>query len=181
MRFISDFRELNKRLRRKPHPILKIQDPLLKLEGFTCATALDLNVGHYCIELTPSSKSLCTITLLFGKYKYQRLPVGLSSGMDIFQEKMLEMFQDLENVQAHTDDLLVASSGSHEDHLLKLSKVLKRLRHAGLKVNAKKSHFCQEQVECLGHLISRKGIQPLPGKIEAIVDIAIPQTRKQSR
>ena len=48
VRFISDFRELNKRDKRKPFPIHKIQDMLLKLEGFKYATSLDLNilVGH---------------------------------------------------------------------------------------------------------------------------------------
>ena len=43
VRFISDFRELNKRIKRKPYPIPRIQDLLLKLEGFTYATSLDLN------------------------------------------------------------------------------------------------------------------------------------------
>ena len=34
LRFISDFRELNKRILRQPYPIPKIQDLLLRLEGF---------------------------------------------------------------------------------------------------------------------------------------------------
>jgi hypothetical protein len=44
VRFISNFWELNKRIRRKPFPIPKIQDMLLKLEGFKCATSLVLAV-----------------------------------------------------------------------------------------------------------------------------------------
>ena len=32
--FISDFRDFNKVIKRKPYPIPKIQDLLLKLEGF---------------------------------------------------------------------------------------------------------------------------------------------------
>ena len=56
VRFISDFRELNQRIRRKPYPIPKIQDLLLKLEGFQYATSLDLNMGYYHIELVPHSK-----------------------------------------------------------------------------------------------------------------------------
>ena len=52
VRFISDFRELNKRIRRKPFPIPKIQDLLIKLEGFQYATSLDLNMGYYHITLT---------------------------------------------------------------------------------------------------------------------------------
>ena len=58
VRFISDFRELNKRIKRKPYPIPKIQDLMLKLEGFQYATLLDLNMGYYHIELDPTSSRL---------------------------------------------------------------------------------------------------------------------------
>ena len=66
VRFISDFRELNKRIKRKPFPIPKIQDLMLKLEGFTYGTSLDLNMGYYHVELSPNSKKLCTIVLPWG-------------------------------------------------------------------------------------------------------------------
>jgi hypothetical protein len=59
--FISDFRQLNLRIRHKPYPIPKIQDLLMKLEGFMYATLLDLNMGYCHIELTPGSKALCTM------------------------------------------------------------------------------------------------------------------------
>ena len=65
VRFISDFRELNRRIKRKPYPIPKIQDLLLKLEGFQYATPLDLNMGYYHIELLPESRQYCTIVLLW--------------------------------------------------------------------------------------------------------------------
>ncbi len=42
---ISDFRELNKRIVKKPYPITKISAMIQELEGFTYATALDLNMG----------------------------------------------------------------------------------------------------------------------------------------
>jgi hypothetical protein len=59
VRFISDFRELNKRIKRKPFPIPKIQDMLLKLEGgFQHTTSLDLNMGYYHIKLSRHSKRL---------------------------------------------------------------------------------------------------------------------------
>ena len=87
VRFISDFRELNKRIKRKPYPIPKIQDLLLKLEGFQYATSLDLNMGYYHIELDPESSRLCTIVLPWGKYEYLKLPMGLCNSPDIFQEK----------------------------------------------------------------------------------------------
>ena len=98
VRFFSDFREIrNKRIQRKPYPIPKIQDLLLKLEGFKFATSLDLNMGYYHdIELSSASKRLCTIVLPFGKFEYQRLPMGLCNSPDsIFQEKMSELMNDL--------------------------------------------------------------------------------------
>ena len=150
VRFISDFRELNKRIRRQPFPIPKIQDMLLKLEGFQYATSLDLNMGYYHIELSPHSKQLCTIVLPWGKYEYQRLPMGLCNSPDIFQEKMSTLMQDLEYVRAYIDDILVITSGSLEDHLDKLRVVLKRLQDAGLRVNVKKSFFAKEELEYLG-------------------------------
>jgi hypothetical protein len=56
VRFISDFWELKKRIRCRPYPIPKIQDMLLKLEGFKYSTSLNLNMGYYHIELSPHSK-----------------------------------------------------------------------------------------------------------------------------
>ena len=98
VRFISDFRKLNKHIKCKPFPIPKIQDLLLKLEGFQHAISLDLYMGYYHIELMPFSKRLCTIVMPWGKYKYQCLPMGLCNSPNIFQEHMFELFSDLEYV-----------------------------------------------------------------------------------
>ena len=107
-------------------------------------------MGYYHIELTPFSKSLCTIVTPWGNYEYQRLPMGLCNSPDIFQERMFELFSDLEYVRAYIDDLLVTSSGSFEEHLERLDKVFSRLSEAGLKVNANKSHFAKSEIEYLG-------------------------------
>ena len=181
VRFISDFRELNKRLKRKPYPLPTIQDLLMKLEGFQYGTSLDLNMGYYHIELHPDSKELCTIVLPWGKYEYQRLPMGLCNSPDIFQERMSNLFSDLENVRAYIDDLLNITSGDYNDHLNKLEIIFQRLQKAGLKVNAKKSFFARSELEYLGYWITREGIQPLPKKVEAIHNIATPTKCKELR
>ena len=164
VRFISDFRELNKRIRRQPYPIPNIQDLLLKLEGFQYATSLDLNMGYYHITLSPFSKRLCTIVTPFGKYEYQRLPMGLSNSPDIFQEKISDLMSGLDFVRAYIDDILIISSSTWDDHLNKLDKVFSRLSDAGLKVNAKKSFFGKPELEYLGFWITREGIRPVAQK-----------------
>ena len=181
VRFISDFRELNKRIRRKPYPIPKIQDMLLQLEGFQYATSLDLNMGYYHIELNPDSKKYCTIVLPFGKFEYQRLPMGLCNSPDIFQEKISDLMDGLEFIRAYIDDILCLTKDTFEDHLEKLELVFDRLQNAGLKVNAVKSFFARGELEYLGYWITREGIQPLPKKVEAILRIAEPKNKKELR
>jgi len=181
VRFISDFRELNKRIKRKPFPIPKIQDLLLKLEGFQYATSLDLNMGYYHIELSPDSKRLCTIVLPWGKYEYQKLPMGLCNSPDIFQEKMSTLMGDLEFVRTYIDDLLITTKSTWNDHLRHLDIVFHRIHEAGLKINAKKSFFGKDELEYLGYWITRQGIQPVSKKVEAIKNIAPPKTQRELR
>ncbi len=76
VRTISDFRELNKRIVRRPYPNPKISTILQKLEGFTYATALDLNMGYYTIRLDLTVSKMCMIIFPWGKYSYKRLPMG---------------------------------------------------------------------------------------------------------
>jgi transposase InsO family protein len=181
VRFISDFRELNKRIKRQPFPIPKIQDLLLKLEGFQYATSLDLNMGYYHIVLSPMSKRLCTIVTPYGKYEYQRLPMGLCNSPDIFQEKISHLMQGLEFVRAYIDDVLLTSSGDWNDHIHKLDQVLNRISRVGLKINALKSFFGKTEIEYLGFWITRTGIRPLIKKVEAMRNIAPPKTKKELR
>ena len=181
VRFVSDFRELNKRIKRMPFPVPNIQDMLLNLEGFQYATALDLNMGYYHVRLDPDSRKLCTIILPWGKYEYQRLPQGICNGPDIFQEKMIELFDGMEFVRAYIDDLLVLTKGDFDDHLEKLEEVLIRVKEAGLKINAPKSFFARGELEYLGYWITREGIKAMPKKIEAIQKIQAPTTKKELR
>jgi hypothetical protein len=61
IRVVSDFRKLNSLLQRHPFQIPKIGDMIRSMEGFTFATALDLNMGYYHIKLDTNAQKLCTI------------------------------------------------------------------------------------------------------------------------
>ncbi|MFM8622685.1 MAG: RNase H-like domain-containing protein, partial [Holophagaceae bacterium] len=181
VRFLSDFRRLNSMLKRKPFPIPKIQDMLQKLEGFRYATALDLNMGYYTIRLNPDAQKLCTIVLPWGKYQYLRLPMGVSGAPDIFQAKMSSLMTGLEFVRVYLDDCLVLNKTSFEDHLKKLELALQRISDAGLRINAEKSYFGRGEIEYLGYWVTRGGIQPLPAKVDAMLKMEEPKTRRQLR
>ncbi len=108
---------------------------LQEIEGFSFATALDLNMGYCTIRLDPDASKICTIIFPWGKYSYKQLPTGIAGYPDIFQGKMLELMESLEYVRAFLDDLLCISKLSLEDHLEKLEEALRQLCNAGLKVN----------------------------------------------
>jgi hypothetical protein len=84
---------------------------------------------------------------------------------------MSELMKSLEYVQAYLDDLPCISKSSLEDHLEKLEEVLRRLCNAGLRVNAKKWTFCTLEIEYLGYILTRDGIEPQSNKVQTILAI----------
>jgi hypothetical protein len=168
---ISDFRELNKRIVRKPHPIPKISTILQEQEGFTYATALDLNMGYYTIRLDPMASKMCTIIFPWRKYSYKRLTMGFGGSAGIFQAQIMDLMASLQFVQAYMDDLLIIMRRILDKHLQKMETVLTRLRDAGLKVYAAISLFCAHEIDYLGYIVTREGIKPQSKKVQAILTL----------
>ena len=81
--------------------------------------------------------------------------MGLCNSPDIFQEKMIELFNGLEYIRTYIDDLLIISNISFDDHIKKLDKVLSKLNQNGFKVSAEKSFFARNELEYLGFRITR--------------------------
>jgi hypothetical protein len=101
------------------------------MEGFTFASALDLNMGYYHIKIDADAQNLFTIAFPWNigkyKYKYKLLPMGIKIVPDVFQNAMSKLVQDMEYVKTYLDDLLILTYVSFKDHLLKLEMVLARL------------------------------------------------------
>jgi hypothetical protein len=77
--------------------------------------------------------------------------------------------------------LTVITRGTLEDHLEKLRDFLRRLRNAGLKVNAAKSFFCSHEIEYLCYILARGGIKLQQKKVQAILAINPPNNVKELR
>jgi len=155
-----------------------IQNLLQTLEGFKFGTSLDLVQGYYQMPLhvDEESKKMCTIVLPFGKFEYQVLPMGICIAGDVFQERMNELFGHLPYVRCYIDDVLIITKGSWEEHCEALNTVFTLMIEHGLKVhvNAMKSFFGKKELEHLGFIVNRKGIKPVPSKVEAIKAILPP-------
>ena len=82
----------------------KINEILLKLEGFQYAASLDLNMGYYHIRLSENISNLCTFIPPQEKYCYKRLTMGVASSSEIFQQNMNYLFRGFEFIRLHIDD-----------------------------------------------------------------------------
>jgi hypothetical protein len=181
VRILTDFRRLNKVLVRKPFPLPKIADLLHGLEGFKYATALDLSMGYYHVPLDEASQKLCSTIFPWAKYKYLRLPMGISNAPDIFQAIMQKLIGHLPFVRVYIDDSLIITVTNYKDHLKHTSQVLQILQDAGFRANLKKCTFACGELDYLGYSLTRQGIQPQPKKVEAIMRLNIPQNQRELR
>jgi putative transposase len=136
-------------------------------------------MGYYHIPLDEYSQRLCTTILPWGKYRYKRLPMGIKNSPDIFQAVINDLLGDLEFVQVYLDDILITSDGTFQDHLQKLAIVIQWLEHTNFHANLHKCFFAQDELEYLGYWLTRRGLQPQPKKVEAILRLTPPKTKRQ--
>ena len=83
--------------------------------------------------------------------------MGVNVSLDVFQEKMANLMEGLELIHTYLDDLLLIYNATFEEHLSQLITVLRRLRRAGVKINAEKSFFFVPEIEYLGYMLTKEG------------------------
>ncbi|KAI5087003.1 hypothetical protein C0J45_24445, partial [Silurus meridionalis] len=65
------------------------------------------------------------------------------------------------------------------EHLLRmcfLKNVFSRIQCAGLRLNPLKCHLARDRVVFLGHVVSRKGLQPDPKNTEKVLNWPVPHS-----
>ena len=85
------------------------------LKEAKCFTALDLCAGSYHLNLDEKSIPKSAVTTVFGKFKFLRLPFGLSQWPDFFIHLIYNLFRlDKSSTQgqssgylAYLDDILI--------------------------------------------------------------------------
>ena len=74
----------------------------------------------------------------YGRYRFKRMPFGISSAPEVFQKKNEAIFWDIDGVEVIFDDIIVAAKDDHEhDEIMRT--FLQRAREANVKFNPAKS------------------------------------------
>ena len=92
--FITDYHRLNQKLVIKPYPLPRLDKNMKQLEGLQYEKVLYLNMGYYTIRLFHASQDMTMIVTELGKFRYNRLPIGMCASEDIFQAKVYELLGD---------------------------------------------------------------------------------------
>ena len=180
VRVCVDLSKLNEFVKRESHPLPAVDTTLGRLAGSTVFTKLDANSGFWQIKLACESRPLTTFVTPWGRFCFNVLPFGISSGSEKFQKTMNQILLGLDGVECNIDDVLVHGKDQHQ-HDERLEAVLKRLLEAGVTLNLDKCVFSTKQVKFLGHVISSNGIEVDQDKVKAIADLPAPTNVQEVR
>ena len=160
-------------------PLPKINELYAKLKGYKVFSSLDLRSGYYHIGLTESAKPKSAFVLSsLGKCQFNRVPFGLAQAPAYFQKLINDILKGCNFAMGYLDDIIIYSR-SEKEHLEHLEEIFTRLKAAGLKLKLEKCCFFKKHIQYLRHLISAKGIQPLPEKLESIAKMPAPKNPKE--
>ena len=180
LRICIDPRPLNTALKRERYQLPVLEDILSELSKARVFSTVDLKSGYWHCVLAPESSVLTTFTTPYGKYRWIRLPFGLSASSEIFEKHLNHALESLPGVLCIADDILVYGTGETDEEATanpdrSLQDLLQRCKDRGIVLNPDKMKLRMSEVIFMGHLLTNKSLKPNPAKVEAIFKMTRPQ------
>ena len=110
MRVCIDPSDLNKAIQRIHYPLPTI-DEVLPLKDAKIFSLVDAKDGFLQVKLSEQSSYLTTFWTPGGKFRWLRMPFGISSSPEEFQRRLQEALEGLEGISTVADDILIVGRG----------------------------------------------------------------------
>lgn len=180
LRWALDFRQLNNVTVQDAYPLARIDVTLQKLSGAKIFSVIDSAGAFHSIPVEKSSRPLTAFLSPFGQFHFCRVPFGVKNGPSAYSRLIDMALSHLPRTfsLAYIDDVILYSK-SLNDHLQHLTEIIKVHAKAGMKIKLKKTKLFQQEVEYLGHLVSKEGIKMVPEYVDRILSWPRPQTGKE--
>jgi len=114
IRICLDPQDLNKAIKRPKYQMPTLEEVLPKLNNTKVFSTLDAKDGFYQIALDEESSKMTTFWTPSGRYRYLRMPFGITSAPEEFESKLQEKLSGLEGVEVLRDDILVVGYGDSQ-------------------------------------------------------------------
>ena len=111
IRVCIDPPDLNPTIKRAHYPLPAIKDVTTTLTDAKVFSVLDATTGFNQVKMDPDSSYLTTFNTPFGRYRWLRMPFGISCAPEEWQRRMHEITEGLPGVEVIADDFLVFGTG----------------------------------------------------------------------
>ncbi|KAL0355390.1 UNVERIFIED_CONTAM: Retrovirus-related Pol polyprotein from transposon gypsy [Sesamum radiatum] len=179
-RMCTDFMDLNKACMKDPYPLPRIDLLVDSTAGYELFSMMDAYQSYHQIFMAEEDRIKTSFITDHGIYCYNVMPFDLKNAGATYQRLVNKMFKNQVGtaIEVYVDDMLVKSR-KEEDHLEDLKQAFKVMRTYGMKLNPNKCTFGVWGGKLLGYMVSERGIQANPEKIEAISRLQSPRTLKE--
>ena len=163
LRVCVDPKQLKKYVMRQHTCLPTPEETSAKIEGSQVFSHFDLKHGYWQLPLTHEVSMKTAFLTPIGRYRFLRMPFGLKSANEIFQEKMCKVFEGIEGIIVMFEDILVHAK-SAEEHDQILDKCLARCQEMGVKLNPDKCKLNVDEVRYIGNIIITEMLPPCDKK-----------------
>ena len=183
-RIVVDMRGLNEQIVTTSYPFPRADDIIETIGNSQSKwfSKLDIYSAYHQVPLDPSTAHVTSFSSFGKRYRYTKLPMGLTLSAKYFQHCIEQLLQKCKFrcAAAYVDDITVYSK-SWNQHLVDLDEVLKLFVKGNIKLKSEKCEFGAQEIDFLGYRISHSGLSPSPEKVNLIKNYPIPQTVSQVR
>lgn len=179
-RMCVDFTNLNKACPKDSYPLPRIDQLVDSTAGHKLLSFMDAFSSCNQIRMDEADQEKTSFVTSQGLFCYKVMPLGLKNVGATYQRLVNHMFhpQIGRNVEVYIDCMLVKilDEGRHLDDL---QETFDTLRQYNMKLNPSKCAFGVLLGKFLGFMVSHRGIEANPNKIQAILNMEPPQNIKE--
>ena len=147
-------------------------------------TGLDVRNGYYSLSLKQEKRDLTAFVIGEEQLRFRRLSQGLKTAPSDFSLFMKEIFY---GINRKSNDFLVVSYlddyallASEDSHMNALYEIFGKVRENNLVIALNKCSFLQEKMDFLGFSVTQDGYQIFPSKVDALIKLPNPTTKKKA-
>ena len=184
IRICLDPKDLNSGVQRLKFQMPTLEELLPDLSKARIFSSFDAKDGFYQVSLDDESRKLTTFWTPLGRYRYLRMPFGITLAPEVFESKLQECLAHLSGVKVIRDDILVVGCGDTDSEALvnhdqNVIRLLERAKQVNLKLNKNKVKLREAEVKFMGHVISKDGLKPDPENVSAIKNMPKPRSKPE--